>query len=88
MDGVGATHLLQEAQEEVSGAGVVGEEATDGLVQHVGVETPAGGRQRPQSSEDEARLLPGHRLLYLLHVLLDVCGTDAGSSQHAGRTSR
>lgn len=39
-----APHLLQEAQQEVSGAGVIGEEATDGFVQHIGVEAAAGGR--------------------------------------------
>lgn len=65
-------HLLQEAQQEVSGGGVVGEEAKDGFMQHVGVEAATGGRQRSESTEDEARLLPRHRLLYLLHMLLNV----------------
>lgn len=67
-------YLLQEAEQEVPGGGVVGEEATDGFVDNVSVQTAAGGRQRPQSTEDEARLLPRHRLLDLLHVLLDICG--------------
>lgn len=65
-------HLLQEAEQEVSGGGVVGEEAKDGFLQHVGVETTAGGRQRSQGAEDETRLLPRDGLLNLLHVLFDV----------------
>ncbi len=65
-------HLLQEPQQEVSGGGVVGEEAEDGFMQHVGVETTAGGRQRSERAKDKARLLPRHRLLYLLHMLLNV----------------
>lgn len=43
-------------------------------MQHVCVETPAGGRQSPQSTKDEARLLSWHRLLNLLHMLLNVWG--------------
>ena len=37
-------HLLQEAQQEVSGGRVVGEEATHGFMHHVGVQTAAGWR--------------------------------------------
>ena len=43
-DGAVGRHLLQEAEQEVSGGGVVGEEAEDGFMQHVGVQTAAGGR--------------------------------------------
>ena len=62
-------HLLQETEQEVSGVGVVGEESVDGFVQDVSVEPAAGGRQRSEGSQHEARLLPRHRLLYLLHML-------------------
>lgn len=78
-------HLLQEAHQEVPGGGVVGEEAEDGFMQHVGVEAAAGGRQRSESPEDEARLLPRHRLLYLLHMLLNVWGGQKG--QESDRSS-
>lgn len=65
-------HLLQEAQQEVSGDGVAGEEAGDGFMEHVGVEAAAGGRQRSECTQDETRLLSRHRLLDLLHVLFNV----------------
>lgn len=80
-------YLLQEAEQEVPGGGVVGEEATDGFVDNISVETAAGGRQRPQSTQDEARLLPRHRLLDLLHVLLDICGGAPGRAR-SGLSSR
>lgn len=38
------TYLLQEAEQEVPGGGVVGEEATDGFIHNIGVQTAAGGR--------------------------------------------
>lgn len=38
------THLLQEAEQEVPGGDVVGEEATDGFIHNVGVQAAAGGR--------------------------------------------
>lgn len=43
-------------------------------MEDVAVETAAGGRQCSQGPQDKARLLPGHRLLDLLHMLLNVWG--------------
>uniref|UniRef100_A0A8B9P7V9 Uncharacterized protein n=1 Tax=Apteryx owenii TaxID=8824 RepID=A0A8B9P7V9_APTOW len=43
-------HLLQEAEEKVPRGAVGGEEAVDGLVEHVGVESAGGGGQSPQGT--------------------------------------
>lgn len=67
-----AAHLLQEAQQEVSGGGVAGEEPGERFLEDDGIEAAAGGRQRAQGPQDEARLLPRYGLLNLLHMLLDV----------------
>lgn len=68
-------YLLQEAEEKIPHGAVGGEEAIDGFVKHVGVESAGGGGQRPQGTQDIARLLPRHGLLQLLHVLFDICGS-------------
>lgn len=65
-------HLLEEAKQELLPCSVGRVEARDGLVEDVGVESAAGGGQSTQGSQDEAWLLTRHRLLNLLHVLLNI----------------
>lgn len=42
-------------------------------MQDIGIEAAAGGGQGSQRTQNEARLLPLHGFLDLLHVLLDIC---------------
>ena len=72
-------YLLQEAEQELLAGGVGGVEARDGFVQHVEVEAAAGGGQSSQRTQDKPRLLTGHGLLDLLHMLTDICrGRNTG----------